>query len=286
MKRWKHLRDAYIRSEKKDKDSKTSGSEAKKKKKYIFNDELHFLKKVYGVRNTTENFIGAEENVNEDAIINPGPSVNEVSAVTDNSSTQIKINQSGRKRQKKINEIDLKIIKALEKEQPVKTTNPKMSFFESLLPHLDNVTDDQWLQCQMDILKVISKIKHDSHSSHKNNCISNQSTSQCHQKCFPNNERYQQPTNNYNFSQQSCSTPLHSQSPITPSYPSQMKTYQKQTLQSSTLQPNKVVTQQTSSSAAQHYEIFSQSILDDQIHSECSSDHSLSSNYTIDFTLL
>lgn len=46
MKRWKHLRDAFAKSEKKDRESKASGSQATKKRKYIFNDELHFLKKI------------------------------------------------------------------------------------------------------------------------------------------------------------------------------------------------------------------------------------------------
>ncbi|GBM24953.1 hypothetical protein AVEN_23478-1 [Araneus ventricosus] len=45
MKRWKNLRDAFSKAEKKTKEDKTSGSQASKKRKYIFNDELQFLKK-------------------------------------------------------------------------------------------------------------------------------------------------------------------------------------------------------------------------------------------------
>lgn len=45
MKRWKHLRDAFAKAEKNVKENKTSGSQATKKRKYIFNDELQFLKK-------------------------------------------------------------------------------------------------------------------------------------------------------------------------------------------------------------------------------------------------
>lgn len=56
MKRWKYLRDAFAKSEKKDKESKKSGSQASKKRKYIFNDELQFLRKIYQDRNTEESY--------------------------------------------------------------------------------------------------------------------------------------------------------------------------------------------------------------------------------------
>ncbi|CAH1981889.1 unnamed protein product, partial [Acanthoscelides obtectus] len=57
LKRWKHLRDAFAKAEKKAKQSKTSGAKATKIKKYIYNDELQFLKKIYDNPETTESFV-------------------------------------------------------------------------------------------------------------------------------------------------------------------------------------------------------------------------------------
>ena len=56
MKRWKNLRDAFAKSVKKERESNTSGSNAIKKRKYVFNYELQFLKKIYEERETTESF--------------------------------------------------------------------------------------------------------------------------------------------------------------------------------------------------------------------------------------
>ncbi|CAH1993878.1 unnamed protein product [Acanthoscelides obtectus] len=63
MKRWKHLRDAFIRSEKNCKQSKASVSQASKRKKYIFNDELQFLRKIYKEREIEESYDNEDEEI-------------------------------------------------------------------------------------------------------------------------------------------------------------------------------------------------------------------------------
>lgn len=69
MKRWKHLRDAFVRSQKREKSFKSSGSQAPKLRKYIFNDELKFLQKVYEKRETDESFVISNEHVNTEKAI-------------------------------------------------------------------------------------------------------------------------------------------------------------------------------------------------------------------------
>ena len=56
IKRWTNLRDAFAKSNKKIKESKTSGSGRKIPKKYVFNDQLQFLKKLYEERVTVDSF--------------------------------------------------------------------------------------------------------------------------------------------------------------------------------------------------------------------------------------
>ncbi|XP_066976894.1 uncharacterized protein [Macrobrachium rosenbergii] len=51
-KKWKYVRDAWMKSQKKLLEQKTSGSGAKTAKKYIFNDQLSFLKKIENQRET------------------------------------------------------------------------------------------------------------------------------------------------------------------------------------------------------------------------------------------
>lgn len=58
-----------------------------------------------------------------------------------------------RKQNKNQNDIDLKILKLLE-QQPCN----KMSFLQSLMPHLQKFDDQDYLQFQMGVLKVIENI--------------------------------------------------------------------------------------------------------------------------------
>ncbi|XP_026818990.1 uncharacterized protein LOC113557621 [Rhopalosiphum maidis] len=64
IRRWTNVRDAFAKSCKKEKENKKSGSGAFKHKKYVYNDQLLFLKKLYIERDVVENF----ENDNNDTL--------------------------------------------------------------------------------------------------------------------------------------------------------------------------------------------------------------------------
>lgn len=152
LKRRKNLRDAFVKAEKKAKECKASGSKATKKRKYIFHEELRFLNKVYNERQTADSYnnvnnVNNQEDTTDDII--------EVSTVNKEveKTTASKSSPKTRKR-KKLDEIDLKILKALEQEQP----NSEMSFFQSLLPHIQQFNENGLLDFKMDVLQVISKI--------------------------------------------------------------------------------------------------------------------------------
>lgn len=58
------------------------------------------------------------------------------------------------RKHRKPDEVELQILKALAAEKP----NSKLSFFHSLLPHLDKYDDNEMLEFQMDVLQVIANI--------------------------------------------------------------------------------------------------------------------------------
>lgn len=191
MKRWKHLRDAFVKCKKKDEESKQSGSQASKKRKYIFNDELQFLAKIYSERSTEESFSNEDgDNKDEDDVIleeqedsvqlvsTKDGTVAETSAAGIKKPAQVKHN---RKQHKKLDEVDLKIIKAIDNSQKEIKKDSKLSFFESLLPHVNKFNDNEWLQCQVEFLQVISKMNNRNPPpapAPRNHDLYNQSTSQ------------------------------------------------------------------------------------------------------------
>lgn len=203
MKRWKHLRDAFVKGKKKDEDSKQSGSQAIKKRKYIFNDELQFLAKIYSERSTEESFSNEDGyNKDEDDVIleEQEDSVQlvptKVATVAETSATGIKKPAQVKRARKKLDEVDLKIIKAIENSQKEIKQDSKLSFFQSLLPHVNKFNDNEWLQCQVDFLQVISKINNRNPSpapSPRHHDLYNQSTSQLQVPSQHSNFNYLQP---------------------------------------------------------------------------------------------
>lgn len=279
MKRWKHLRDAFIKSEKKCKESRASGSQASKKKKYIFNDELQFLRNVYIERETEESY----NNEDEDNDMEELSAASVPLAMTEIEGTPKAVVSKAKPRtatrqHKKMDEVDLKILQALEQKEPEKK-NDKLSFFESLLPHLDKLDDNQWLQCQMEFLQVISKIKN------VYPCISptHNSTSQIQQFNQPSKLNFTQPVIVPHMSQQAFTTHMLSPQFTTTPVPAQQMTYSPFTH----FQHNISNTPQNKSFAAQHNEKCSPMIRDDNVQpSRSPSVTSLSSSNTIDFTEL
>ncbi|CAL1272148.1 unnamed protein product [Larinioides sclopetarius] len=157
MKRWKNLRDAFYKAEKKAKEDRTSGSQASKRRKYIFNNELKFFKKIFEKAATTENFTIEEGSRTEsEGSLQQLESMEPERSLITEAKEKTVSNTQARRRHKKLDEIDLKILNALEKSAPEKP-NSQMSFFHSLLRHTENFDNDEWLQFQVEVLRVISR---------------------------------------------------------------------------------------------------------------------------------
>lgn len=279
MKRWKHLRDAFIRSQKNYKQSKASGSQAAKKKRYIFNDELQFLRKIYEERETKESYNNGDEDNNIEELSAPTvpPAVTTVEGTAEVVVSKVKLPT---RQHKKMDEVDLKILQALQKKEPEKK-NGKLSFLESLLPHVDKFDDNQWLQCQMEFLQVISQIKNTYPFIPQTHNVYNSSTSQIQQFNQPSNITFTQPFNVPQMPHQAFTPDIHSpQFTSTPGPAPQLTCSPTTNVQTISNVP------QQKSSAARHYENYSQVIRDENVESRSPSVTSLSSTTTIDFAEL
>lgn len=148
VKRWTNLRDCFAKSKKDDKSAKKSGSGAKKRKKYVFSDQLQFLNKIYTEKETVDSF-NLEGTLEEDEEPEGTTGEPEVSTNVNLPSKPV-----GTRKRKKLDEVEVKMLKALEHKTPCS----KMSFLQSLMPHLTNYSNSEFLQFQVGVLNVIENI--------------------------------------------------------------------------------------------------------------------------------
>lgn len=164
IKKWTNLRDSFSKYYKKDKESKRSGSGAKKLKKYVYFDQLKFLHKLY-VERPTSNSLEPRNDIadeDEDRIEQEQQASDDVSVVSKSSIEKPRNSQKNMKN-KNQNDIDLRILKLLEEQQPPCN---KMAFLQSLMPHLQNFNDQEYLKFQMGVLKVIENINESKKEQH------------------------------------------------------------------------------------------------------------------------
>lgn len=112
---------------------------------------MQFLNKLFQTREVAESLEGRTDNDEVEDVDNTLPEVPLPPKET------ISENPKPReyKRRRQPDDIELKIIKALE-EPPL---SPHISFFQGLMPHLNKLDDSEILEFQMGVLEVISKIK-------------------------------------------------------------------------------------------------------------------------------
>ncbi|XP_024080747.1 uncharacterized protein LOC112126254 [Cimex lectularius] len=145
-KRWGNLRDAFSKSKRKLKESKKSGAGARTFKNYVYAEQMQFLNKLFQTREVVDSLDGGTEN-NEDENVDALPGA----TVPPKENPKPREN----KRRRQPDEVEMKIIKAL--EEP--SLSPHILFFQGLLPHLNKFDDSEVLEFQMGVLEVISKIK-------------------------------------------------------------------------------------------------------------------------------
>ncbi|KAJ8953869.1 hypothetical protein NQ314_007196 [Rhamnusium bicolor] len=159
IRRWTNLRDCFVKSNMKIKATKNSGSAAKKIKKYVYSDQLQFLKKLYEARQTEDSFQSEGAAGLEEGTETQGSTENieNASQPFDTPPTQLSlkiVRRTKNRKHKKLDEFELKMFKTLEADKPCSKT----SFLLSFKPHLDKFDEQDYLQFQLGVLRVIENI--------------------------------------------------------------------------------------------------------------------------------
>ncbi|XP_037950685.1 uncharacterized protein LOC119681533 [Teleopsis dalmanni] len=132
FKRWKNLRDCYLKHKnKRIQATKRNGSAPIRIRKYIYADQLSFLNKIYEKGKTIDCMDEKEEVSNE-------------------SSSSAKTST----KHKRMNEVSTQIIKTVEEEKFCY----KATFLKSLMLHLEKFNNAEFLQFQMGALNLIQNI--------------------------------------------------------------------------------------------------------------------------------
>jgi len=164
-KKWTNIRDSWARHLKKEKEQKTSGSGSYKSPKYIYHDQLLFLKAGITHRDSESNFLSqdtSQVSETDDPPHAPQRSQNPLDegpqgqSVLDNPATDesiaplmlpgpahpkrvIRTGQTcNATKKKKTDDFEERILIAIESQN--KEEDPNMNFFKSILPRLRNFT--------------------------------------------------------------------------------------------------------------------------------------------------
>lgn len=151
LKKWRNVRDRWMKHIRQDKESKKSGAGASKIKKYIYHDQLQFLKKIAHHHDT-------ESSINVPKGNNP---VSRTEEIIDDPGTCIPAQQNKpkvtRKRKRNEDEFELKMMKVL--ENPYNEEETYFGFFRSMVPTLKTFTSDQFVEFQLGVLGVLKNVK-------------------------------------------------------------------------------------------------------------------------------
>lgn len=167
IQRWTHIRDNYNRSYKKIQDQKRSGY-VKTAKPYVYNKQLSFLQKIMQpnetVCNVTESNKSESENQENNSETNEGSEKNYIGNYSyDDTVTKKSTHKRIPKRPMKndVDPVDAKMIKFMDSyiNNESRVTNRHLSFFNGILPTLDDFDDNEVLEFQMGVLQLLKNIK-------------------------------------------------------------------------------------------------------------------------------
>lgn len=156
VKRWVNIWDAFNKSTKKEKLLNKFGAGASIIKKYVYAEQLKFLSKVFCPRSTVDSL--SINSGNEDT----EPTVSENDNRNESEQFKIPPRKQRGSRKRKMDEVDMRILKALEEAE-----YRHISFFKRIVPTLHTFTEDETVNFQMGVLQLLTNIKHDfKHKTH------------------------------------------------------------------------------------------------------------------------
>ncbi|XP_063216834.1 uncharacterized protein LOC134527813 [Bacillus rossius redtenbacheri] len=187
MKKWNNIRDSWMKTNRKLKEGQKSGSGANKIRKYIYHDELMFLKKICEHRPSDSSFEAEERNISQkntdnlpdnstsetfteeqgyeeaDAAVEQQirPTEKTTTQKRSDSGTSVNVDTStaqGNKgrRKRKLDEFETRMLKAV--EETISPEDPHLSFFKGLLPSMKMLTNEQFIDFQMAVLQALKAV--------------------------------------------------------------------------------------------------------------------------------
>lgn len=175
LKKWTQTRDSWMKATKKHKDQKASGASAKPSRLYIYHEQMSFLKKITNFSVAHESTEDGDVHLrtestdvtDEEGIALGQDRTTESNAdATQRESFPQPASKPGsseqRKRQFPVrNVVDAKMMKFIDHQMntPKEQEDRHTSFFKSISPTLSLLTDDQTLQFQAGVIKLLQDIK-------------------------------------------------------------------------------------------------------------------------------
>jgi hypothetical protein len=179
-----------MKSCKKQKAVKHSGAEAIKIKKYVYNDQPQFLKKVVGDRSTRDSLSNTEAPRDGTDEAHPETTKTSTEGSKAGASTLKPPPQQPRSRRRRNPDpVELKLLKVLEEGN---TPNRHLSFFQGITPSLQTLDEDEIVQFQIGVLQLISNVKRQKRTS---TIVSQPSTCPGHNFHPPTSTRFPQRIN-------------------------------------------------------------------------------------------
>ncbi|CAK1596208.1 unnamed protein product [Parnassius mnemosyne] len=175
--KWNQTRDSWLRSLNDKKSTKDSISTAKFVKRYVYHNQMLFLKKVVNPALTRESinevylptFDDTEKDKVKEEVDNETFSSNQNEEIISDSDTQenfedcIKNTRRSEVPMQKLNAMDKKMMSfinhQLKRKSNVVKEDRNLTFFRSLLPSLSSLNDDQTLEFQSGVIILLQNIK-------------------------------------------------------------------------------------------------------------------------------
>ncbi|XP_072945169.1 uncharacterized protein [Epargyreus clarus] len=162
IQRWTHIRDNYNRSHKKRQDQKRSGIGGKRVKPYVYSKQLSFLQKVIQLRQSISSLISDDSNTESENPVNNSEDIEILEVNSLQTNDRVSMNSIPKKRQQNdVNHPDAKMMKFVDSSSynEPRSINRHLSFFNGILPSLENFDEDDVLEFQMGVLQLVKKIK-------------------------------------------------------------------------------------------------------------------------------
>lgn len=157
--KWRSVRDNYIRTLRKRNGNNKSGSAAKKKIRYVYEEQLGFLKKCREPQDTSSS---TEVEKNDPISTDSGTNIsNEFESIFNNEETNNEFRYPPREKTKRIN-AEEEVANFSEYKKNTNGDDDDMAFYKSTLPLIKSFNLEQKMQYRMQVMQLIQNIRNSS----------------------------------------------------------------------------------------------------------------------------